>query len=147
MKSEVLFVKEKIGYGMGDVVSYIIFDNVMLYMMFFYIDIFGIFVGFVGIMFLVVRVLDAIFDFCMGLLVDRTRFRWGKFRSWVLFGVLLFGIVCVLVYSTLDFSMNGKMIYVVIIYILFILFYIVVNIFYCVLGGVIINDSIQRISL
>lgn len=142
MKSEVLFVKEKIGYGMGDVVSYIIFDNVMLYMMFFYIDIFGIFVGFVGIMFLVVRVLDAIFDFCMGLLVDRTRFRWGKFRSWVLFGVLLFGIVCVLVYSTLDFSMNGKMIYVVIIYILFILFYIVVNIFYCVLGGVIINDSI-----
>lgn len=142
MKSEVLFVKEKIGYGMGDVVSYIIFDNVMLYMMFFYIDIFGIFVGFVGIMFLVVCVLDVIFDFCMGLLVDWMCFCWGKFCLWVLFGVLLFGIVCVLVYSMLDFSMNGKMIYVVIIYILFILFYIVVNIFYCVLGGVIINDLI-----
>ena len=42
MKSEVLSVKEKIGYGMGDAASHIIFDNVMLYMMFFYTDIFGI---------------------------------------------------------------------------------------------------------
>ncbi|MDI8841721.1 hypothetical protein MJI69_30465, partial [Salmonella enterica subsp. enterica serovar Anatum] len=42
-------VKEKIGYGMGDAASHIIFDNVMLYMMFFYTDIFGIPAGFVGI--------------------------------------------------------------------------------------------------
>ena len=47
MKSEVLSVKEKIGYGMGDAASHIIFDNVMLYMMFFYTDIFGIPAGFV----------------------------------------------------------------------------------------------------
>lgn len=50
--SEVLSVKEKIGYGMGDAASHIIFDNVMLYMMFFYTDIFGIPAGFVGTMFL-----------------------------------------------------------------------------------------------
>lgn len=79
MKSEVLSVKEKIGYGMGDAASHIIFDNVMLYMMFFYTDIFGIPAGFVGTMFLVARALDAISDPCMGLLVDRTRSRWGKF--------------------------------------------------------------------
>ena len=58
MKSEVLSVKEKIGYGMGDAASHIIFDNVMLYMMFFYTDIFGIPAGFVGTMFLVARALD-----------------------------------------------------------------------------------------
>ncbi|TQS58228.1 hypothetical protein DSB72_30345, partial [Salmonella enterica subsp. enterica serovar Typhimurium] len=52
MKSEILSVKEKIGYGMGDAASHIIFDNVMLYMMFFYTDIFGIPAGFVGTMFL-----------------------------------------------------------------------------------------------
>lgn len=51
MKSEILSVKEKIGYGMGDAASHIIFDNVMLYMMFFYTDIFGIPAGFVGTMF------------------------------------------------------------------------------------------------
>lgn len=68
MKSEVLSVKEKIGYGMGDAASHIIFDNVMLYMMFFYTNIFGIPAGFVGTMFLVARALDAISDPCMGLL-------------------------------------------------------------------------------
>lgn len=79
MKSEVLSVKEKIGYGMGDAASHIIFDNVMLYMMFFYTDIFGIPAGFVGTMFLVARALDAISDPCMGLLADRTRSRWVNF--------------------------------------------------------------------
>lgn len=59
MKSEILSVKEKIGYGMGDAASHIIFDNVMLYMMFFYTDIFGIPAGFVGTMFLLARALDA----------------------------------------------------------------------------------------
>lgn len=77
MKSEILSVKEKIGYGMGDAASHIIFDNVMLYMMFFYTDIFGIPAGFVGTMFLLARALDAISDPCMGLLADRTRSRWG----------------------------------------------------------------------
>lgn len=78
MKSEILSVKEKIGYGMGDAASHIIFDNVMFYMMFFYTDIFGIPAGFVGTMFLLARALDAISDPCMGLLADRTRSRWGN---------------------------------------------------------------------
>ncbi|EBX9480989.1 MFS transporter [Salmonella enterica subsp. enterica serovar Abony] len=147
MKSEILSVKEKIGYGMGDAASHIIFDNVMLYMMFFYTDIFGIPAGFVGTMFLLARALDAISDPCMGLLADRTRSRWGKFRPWVLFGALPFGIVCVLAYSTPDLSLNGKMIYAVITYTLLTLLYTVVNIPYCALGGVITNDPTQRISL
>ncbi|HAX5209479.1 TPA: MFS transporter [Escherichia coli] len=147
MKSEVLSVKEKIGYGMGDAASHIIFDNVMLYMMFFYTDISGIPAGFVGTMFLVARALDAISDPCMGLLADRTRSRWGKFRPWVLFGALPFGIVCVLAYSTPDLSMNGKMIYAAINYTLLTLLYTIVNIPYCALGGVITNDPTQRVSL
>ncbi|EMF2189898.1 glycoside-pentoside-hexuronide family transporter [Salmonella enterica] len=142
MKSEILSVKEKVGYGMGDAASHIVFDNVMLYMMFFYTDIFGIPAGFVGTMFLLARALDAISDPCMGLLADRTRSRWGKFRPWV-----LFGIVCVLAYSTPDLSLNGKMIYAVITYTLLTLLYTVVNIPYCALGGVITNDPTQRISL
>ena len=59
MKDHILSVKEKIGYGMGDAASHIIFDNVMLYMMFFYTDIFGIPAGY-GTMFLLARALDAI---------------------------------------------------------------------------------------
>ena len=145
--SEVLSVKEKIGYGMGDAASHIIFDNVMLYMMFFYTDIFGIPAGFVGTMFLLARALDAISDPCMGLIADRTRSRWGKFRPWILFGAIPFGIVCVLAYTTPDLSLNGKMVYAAITYTLLTLLYTVVNIPYCALGGVITNDPTQRISL
>nr|WP_318383605.1 glycoside-pentoside-hexuronide family transporter [uncultured Enterobacter sp.] len=147
MKSQIISVKEKIGYGMGDAASHIIFDNVMMYMMFFYTDIFGIPAGFVGTMFLLARALDAISDPCMGLIADRTRSRWGKFRPWMIFGALPFGIVCVLTYTTPDLSMNGKMIYAAVTYTLLTLLYTVVNIPYCALGGVITNDPTQRISL
>ncbi len=147
MSDQIISVKEKIGYGMGDAASHIIFDNVMMYMMFFYTDIFGIPAGFVGTMFLLARALDAISDPCMGLIADRTRSRWGKFRPWMLFGALPFGIVCVLTYTTPDLSMNGKMLYAAITYTLLTLLYTVVNIPYCALGGVITNDPKQRISL
>lgn len=145
--SEVLSVKEKVGYGLGDAASHIIFDNVMLYMMFFYTDIFGIPAGYVGTLFLLARALDAISDPCMGLLADRTRTRWGQFRPYVLFGAIPFGIVCVFAYSSPDLSMNGKMVYAAVTYTLLTLMYTVVNIPYCALGGVITADPTQRISL
>ncbi len=147
MKSQILSVKEKIGYGMGDAASHIVFDNVMLYMTFFYTDIFGIPAGFVGTMFLLARALDAISDPCMGLIADRTRSRWGKFRPWIIFGALPFGVVCVFAYSSPELSMTGKMAYASITYTLLTLMYTVVNIPYCALGGVITNDPQQRISL
>ncbi len=83
----------------------------------------------------------------MGLIADRTRSRWGKFRPWILFGAIPFGIVCVLAYTTPDLSLNGKMVYAAITYTLLTLLYTVVNIPYCALGGVITNDPTQRISL
>ncbi|MHB9330622.1 glycoside-pentoside-hexuronide family transporter [Phytobacter ursingii] len=147
MNSHIISVKEKIGYGMGDAASHIIFDNVMLYMMFFYTDIFGIPAGFVGTMFLLARALDAISDPCMGLIADRTRSRWGKFRPWILFGAIPFGVVCVLAYSSPDLSQSGKLIYAAVTYTLLTLLYTVVNIPYCALGGVITDDPKQRISL
>lgn len=145
--SEVLSVKEKVGYGLGDAASHIIFDNVMLYMMFFYTDIFGIPAGYVGTLFLLARAMDAISDPCMGLLADRTRTRWGQFRPYVLFGAIPFGIVCVFAYSSPDLSMTGKMVYAAVTYTLLTLMYTVVNIPYCALGGVITADPTQRISL
>ncbi len=101
MKSEVLSVKEKIGYGMGDAASHIIFDNVMLYMMFFYTDIFGIPAGFSEPCF-GRSCTGCDFRSLHGVVGRSNAPRWGKFRPWVLFGALPFGIVCVLAYSTPD---------------------------------------------
>ena len=57
-----LTTKEKIAYGLGDTASNIIFQTVMLFLTFFYTDIFGISPAVVGTLFLVVRVVDAITD-------------------------------------------------------------------------------------
>ncbi|MBU2699105.1 GPH family glycoside/pentoside/hexuronide:cation symporter [Sporomusaceae bacterium BoRhaA] len=143
----ILSRKEKIGYGLGDAASHIVFDNVMLYMMFFYTDIFGIPAAFVGTMFLMARGLDAISDPIMGLIADRTKTRWGQFRPYLLIGAIPFGLSCILVYSTPDFGLHGKMIFAAITYTLLMLLYTMVNIPYCALGGVITAEPVQRMSL
>lgn len=143
----ILSKTEKIGYGLGDAASHIVFDNVMLYMMFFYTDIFGIPSAFVGTMFLLARGLDAISDPIMGLVADRTHTRWGQFRPYLLFGSIPFALSCIVAYSTPSFGMEGKMIFAAITYTTLTLLYTVVNIPYCALGGVITTDPDQRMSL
>ena len=147
MNNSLLTLKEKIGFSLGDAASHIVFDNVMLYLMFFYTDIAGLPAAFIGSMFLVTRILDAISDPCMGLLADRTRTRWGKFRPWLLWASIPFGISCVLTYTVPDLSLTGKMVYATITYICLTLMYTIVNIPYCALGGVITSDPQQRMSL
>jgi GPH family glycoside/pentoside/hexuronide:cation symporter len=138
---------EKIGYGLGDAASHIVFDNVTYFLMFFYTDIFGISAGFAGTMFLLARGLDAVSDPVMGLLADRTKSRWGKFRPYLLWGSVPFGVLCILAYSTPQMSTANKMIFAALTYTALTLAYTVVNIPYCALGGVITGDPTQRISL
>jgi GPH family glycoside/pentoside/hexuronide:cation symporter len=147
MDSTPLSAREKIGYGLGDAASHIVFDNVMFYMPFFYTDIFGLPAAFIGAMFLIARGLDAVSDPIMGLIADRTRSRWGQFRPYLLFGAVPFGLSCVLAYSTPGMGLAGKMIFGAVTYTLLTLMYTVVNIPYCALGGVITGDGTQRISL
>lgn len=147
MENTPLSAREKIGYGLGDAASHIVFDNVMFYMMFFYTDVFGLPAAFVGGMFLIARALDAVSDPVMGWLADRTRSRWGKFRPYLLWGAVPFGLSCVLAYSSPDLAPTGKLVFAAVTYTLLTLLYTVVNIPYCALGGVITADDSQRISL
>jgi GPH family glycoside/pentoside/hexuronide:cation symporter len=147
MDHPALSVREKVGYGLGDAASHIVFDNVMFYMTFFYTDVFGLPAAFVGAMFLIARAIDAITDPIMGWVADRTRSRWGKFRPYLLWGAVPFGISCVLAYSTPAFALGGKMVFAAVTYLLLTLMYTFVNIPYCALGGVVTGDDRQRISL
>ena len=147
MDTPSLSAREKIGYGLGDAASHIVFDNVMFYMAFFYTDVFGLPAAFVGSVFLMARGLDAVSDPVMGWLADRTRSRWGKFRPYILWGAVPFGLSCVLAYTTPNLGLGGRMVFAVVTYTLMTLMYTVVNIPYCALGGVITADETQRISL
>jgi GPH family glycoside/pentoside/hexuronide:cation symporter len=103
--------REKVAYGLGDTASNIVFQTVMLYLAFFYTDVFGISPVFVGTMFLAVRIIDAITDPLMGALADRTQTKYGKFRPYLLWFALPFGLISVLAFTTPDFSEPGKMWY------------------------------------
>ncbi|QIR14896.1 glycoside-pentoside-hexuronide (GPH):cation symporter [Shewanella aestuarii] len=140
-------IKEKIAYGLGDTASNIVFQTVMLFLTFFYTDIFGISPAFVGTMFLAVRLIDAITDPLMGAITDRTHTKWGKFRPYLLWFALPFGIISVLAFTTPDLSEDGKMIYAFVTYTALMMVYTAINIPYCALGGVLTADPKERVSV
>lgn len=140
-------VKEKIAYGLGDTASNIVFQTVMLFLTFFYTDIYGISPAFVGTMFLAVRIIDAVTDPLMGAIADRTQSKYGKFRPYLLWFALPFGLISVLAFTTPDFAEEGKMIYAFVTYTLLMLVYTAINIPYCALGAVLTEDPKERVSV
>lgn len=138
---------EKIGYGLGDTASNVVFQMVMMYMAFFYTDVFGISAAAMGTLFLVVRVVDAVTDPIMGALADRTTTKWGKFRPYLLWLALPYGLIAVIAFITPDFDGTGKLVYAYITYTLLMVIYTAINIPYAALGGVITSDSQERVSL
>ena len=86
------------------------------------------------------------FDLFMGVLGDRTRTRWGKFRPYLLWFAVPFGIISTLTFTTPGFSPNGKLIYAYITLCLMMMVYSAINIPYSALMGVISPDSQERTS-
>ncbi len=142
-----LSIKEKVGYGLGDFAANIVFQTVMIFLMYYYTDIFGIPVAAVGTLFLLSRIWDAVNDPMMGAVADRTKSKYGRFRPWVKWTAFPFGIMAVLMFTTPDFSVNGKIIYAYVTYILMMMIYTANNIPYGALSAVMTSNSIERTSL
>lgn len=98
METSKLSVKEKIGYGMGDAGCNIIFGAIMLFVNYFYTDIFGLAPALVGVLLLSVRVIDAVTDPIMGAMADRTRSKYGRFRPWLLWMAFPYALFSVLMF-------------------------------------------------
>lgn len=139
--------REKIAYGLGDTASNLIFQTVMLFLAFYYTNIFGISAAAVGTMFLLVRLLDAITDPLMGLLADKTRTRFGQFRPYLIWLVIPFAVCSVLAFTTPDLSERGKVIYAYVTYTLLMLAYTAINIPYSALGAALTSNPRERVSI
>ena len=146
MDNAKLSVKEKIGYGMGDAGCNIIFGAIMLFVNYFYTDIFGLAPALVGVLLLSVRVIDAVTDPIMGAIADRTRSKYGRFRPWLLWIAFPYALFSILMFTTPEWSYNSKVIYAFVTYFLLSLTYTAINIPYCSLGGVITNDPKERVA-
>lgn len=137
-------LKEKIGYGFGDMSSSMFWKLFGSYLMIFYTDVFGLPAAVVGTMFLITRLWDSVSDPLMGLIADRTNTRHGKFRPYILWGAIPFGIIGVLTFTTPDLDLRGKIIYAYITYTLMMTAYTVVNVPYASLLGVMSPNSSDR---
>ena len=145
--SEKLAVKEKVGYALGDTAANFIFQTMVMFQLAFYTDTFGITAAAAGTLLVVVRVWDAIFDPVMGVVADRTKTRWGKFRPWILWTAVPFGIMGFLAFVTPDFSPGGKLVYAYCTYIVLMMVYSANNLPYSALSGVMTGDLGERTSL
>ena len=145
--AEKLPLKEKVGYALGDTAANFIFQTMVMFQLAFYTDTFGITAAAAGTLLVVVRVWDAIFDPIMGIVADRTKTRWGKFRPWILGTAVPFGIMGFLAFVTPDFSASGKLLYAYITYIVLMMVYSANNLPYSALSGVMTGDLGERTSL
>ena len=139
--------KEKIAYGIGDTASNIIFQTVMLFLTFFYTDIFGISPAVVGTLFLVVRVIDAVTDPIMGALTDATHTKYGSYRPYLLWLAIPFAVISVITFTTPALDDGNKIIYAFVTYTLLMLVYTAINIPYSALGGVLSRNPNERVSI
>ncbi len=146
-ETQKLSIKEKVGYSLGDSAANFIFQTVLMFLMFFYTDVFGISAAFAGTLFLITRIWDAVNDPMMGAIADRTKTRWGKFRPWVIITAIPFGVIGVLTFTTPDMSVVHKIIYAFVTYNLLMMIYTANNIPYSALMGVLTGDSIERTGL
>lgn len=145
--SERLSFKEKLGYGLGDTASNFFFQVFNIFLLYYYTDVYGLAPAAVGLMFMVTKVVDAISDPLMGIVADRTNTRWGKFRPYLLYGAIPYGILGYAMFAGPEFSDSGKLIYAYVTYTLMMLAYTVINVPYSALMGVITPSSLERTSV
>ncbi len=139
---------EKAGYSAGDAAANFVFMTMILFQANFYTDVFGISASAAATILLAARLWDAFFDPLVGVLADRTRTRWGRFRPWVLWTSIPWAIVMVLAYTTpKGWGMAAMIAYAAITNLLLMTLYSMNNMPYSALGGVMTGDVHERAKL
>jgi glycoside/pentoside/hexuronide:cation symporter, GPH family len=142
-----LSLNEKVAYGLGDTASNFFYQFFNLFVVFYYTDIFGLSAAVVGTMTLSIRVFDAIVDPTIGIVADRTNTRWGKFRPYLLWVALPYGILGYVMFLNPSLTQDGKLAYAYVTYGLMWIAYSAINIPYSALMGVMSPSSEERTSL
>jgi glycoside/pentoside/hexuronide:cation symporter, GPH family len=140
-------VTEKVGYALGDMAANFVFQFMIALQLDFYTHTFGLTPAQAGTMLGVVGLSVAILNPVMGVIADRTTSKLGKFRPWILWSALPFGIIGVLTFTTPDISLGAKLIYAWVTYTALRVVYIVNNVPYASLTAVMTDDPDERTSI
>lgn len=128
--SDQITLQTKLSYGLGALGKDFACAPIYIFLMFYFTDVAGLSAAFVGTIFLAARIVDAVTDPMMGVIVDNTRSRFGKFRPWIVIGTLLNAVVLVGLFSTHMFEGTTLYIYAAAAYILWGLTYTIMDIPY-----------------
>jgi GPH family glycoside/pentoside/hexuronide:cation symporter len=142
-----LSILEKIGYGAGDTASNIFYQAFNIVLFYFYTDVWGISPAIVGTLFLVTRFWDAINDPAMGILADRTQTRWGRYRPYLLWLAIPFGVIGFLTFAGPGLEGGIKIFYAAATYTLLGMIYTAINVPYSAMMGVMTPDTEERTVL
>ena len=134
-------LSEKIGYGFGDMSSSMFWKLFSYFLPFFYSNVFGLSLADAGVLMLVTRIWDAVSDPMMGIIADRTKTRWGKYRPYLLFFAIPFAVGGILLFTTPE---NGKTIWAYVTYIFMMTVYTGINVPYGSLLNVMTADSDEK---
>lgn len=134
----------KYSFGIGAFGKDLVVNLIGIYLMFYLTDVLGVSAAFVGTLYFVARIWDAINDPVMGFFVDRTKTKWGKFRPWILVGTLLNSIVIVILFT--NFHLQGLALYtfITIMYILWGMTYTVMDVPYWSWLPNLTNNPVER---
>ena len=146
-KDFVLSTKEKFAYGMGDFALMIGYGAIGFYLVFFLTDVAGLPAEWAGYIFLIARIWDAVTDYAMGLISDRTKSRYGKRRPYILFGAVPFGIVFYLMWIVPFESQGMLFAYYLSVVILFNTIFTIISIPYNALTPEMTQNYDERTSL
>ena len=139
---------EKVGYSLGDAAANLVFQMMVMFQLKFYTDVFGLDGTVAGSILLIASVSSVVVDPAMGLLADRTKSRWGKFRPWLLWTAVPFCLFYILAFYNPGIEEKGAVaIYATISYMLLMTVYSSNNIPYTSLGGVMTSDIRERTSI
>lgn len=139
-------VLERFSYGCGDFGCNIIYTAMSVYLMFYYTDYAGVSSAAVGVIMLISRVFDGISDIIMGVIVDRTKSRFGKARPWLLRMCIPFAVSGVLLFSVpTTWPSAAKLVYVFITYnLVSTIIYTAINVPYSALNALMTQDPYER---
>ena len=143
-----LTLKQKIAYGIGAVGKDMVYALSANYVLYYYKDIIGLSSSFVGLILMIARIFDAVNDPFMGILVAKTRTRWGRFRPWLFTGTVLNALVLYALYAAPHgLSEAGMMIFFTVIYILWGMTYTMMDIPYWSMIPAITNTPAETENL
>lgn len=144
-KDERVGLGEKLGYGVGDLASGLMLNFFGFYLLYFFVDLGGLAPAAIGVMFLVTKLIDAFTDPMMGVVADRTRTRWGRYRPYILFAAIPLGLSMILIFSAPeDMGGTALLIWAYASYSLCMLAFTAANVPYGGLLGVISPSSQER---